>query len=112
MKKIEAIIEPHRLSDLRRALEQAGCTDLVVTDVRGTDLHGGHTEIYRGVAYRVDFAERLKLEVAVDDWEADDIATIIYEAASAGEERAKRVLIQPVEVVAISQLTPALRRRA
>jgi nitrogen regulatory protein P-II 1 len=102
MKKIEAIIEPHRLSELRHALEQAGCTDLVVTDVRGTDLHGGHTEIYRGVAYRVDFAERLKLEVVVDDWAADEIATILYEAAPSLEERARRVLIQPVDVVAIS----------
>lgn len=67
MKKIEAIIKPHRLDEVKEALTQLGVAGMTVTDVRGYGRQKGHTEVYRGAEYTVDFIPKVKVEVVVDD---------------------------------------------
>src|SRR5258708_16043756 len=89
MKKLEAIIDPVSLHEVRQALEAVGLTDLILSDVRGTDQHGAHTEIYRGMEYTVDFVLKLKLEAIIDDSSVDEAAEAIIKAATGdGDVRA------------------------
>jgi len=67
VKKIEAIIKPHKLDDVKEALNALGVTGMTVTDVRGYGRQKGHTEIYRGAEYTVDFVPKVKIEIVVDD---------------------------------------------
>jgi len=76
MKKIEAIIKPHKLDDVKEALNALGVAGMTVTDVRGYGRQKGHTEIYRGAEYTVDFVPKAKIEVVVDD----SIATAVEDA--------------------------------
>jgi nitrogen regulatory protein P-II 1 len=103
MKKLEAIIDPIALGDVRQALEEIGLTDLIVSDVRGTDQHGTYTEIFRGVEYTVDFVLRLKLEAIVDDGCVDEIAEAVTKAAATTPSGVSQVFIYPIEKIA----TPA-----
>jgi nitrogen regulatory protein P-II 1 len=102
MKKIEAIIDPIALGEVRQALEEIGLTDLILSDVRGTDQHGTYTEIFRGVEYKVDFVLRLKLEAIVDDGCVDEIAEAITKAAAATPDGVSQVFIYPIEKIATS----------
>jgi len=77
MRKIEATIDPWIFQDAREALARVGVTDIVLSDVRCTDVHGPHTEFYRGVEYRVDLVPKLKLEVVVDDECVDDVVKAV-----------------------------------
>jgi len=77
MRKIEATIDPWNFQDVREALVRVGVTDIVLSDVRCTDVHGPHTEFYRGVEYRVDLVPKLKLEVVVDDECVDDVVKAV-----------------------------------
>lgn len=95
MKKIEAIIDPGIFHEVRQALTRARVWDLVVSDVKSTDLHGPHTEFYRGLEYRVDLVPKLKLEVVIDDWYVDEVGEAISEAA-AGQGRASRIFVSPI----------------
>ena len=81
MKKIEAIIKPHKLDDVKEALNALGVTGMTVTDVRGYGRQKGHTEIYRGAEYTVDFVPKVKVEVVVDDALATEVETAILSAA-------------------------------
>jgi nitrogen regulatory protein P-II 1 len=81
MKKIEAIIKPHKLDDVKEAINALGVQGMTVTDVRGYGRQKGHTEIYRGSEYTVDFVPKVKLELVVDDDVADKVETAILEAA-------------------------------
>ena len=81
MKKIEAIIKPHKLDDVKEALNQLGVAGMTVTDVRGYGRQKGHTEIYRGAEYTVDFVPKVKIELVVDDSLAVAAETAILEAA-------------------------------
>jgi nitrogen regulatory protein PII len=81
MKKIEAIIKPHKLDDVKEALNALGVAGMTVTDVKGYGRQKGHTEIYRGSEYTVDFVPKVKVEVVVDDGIADDVERAILEAA-------------------------------
>ena len=82
MKKIEAIIKPHKLDDVKEAMNALGVQGMTVTDVRGYGRQKGHTEIYRGSEYTVDFVPKVKLDiVVVDDDVADKVETAILEAA-------------------------------
>jgi len=100
MKKLEAIIDPVSLHDVRQALEAVGLTDLILSDVRGTDQHGAHTEIYRGMEYTVDFVLKLKLEAIIDDSSVDEAAEAIIKAATAGG--VCRVFVCPIEEIGTS----------
>lgn len=76
MKKIEAIVKPHKLEDVKDALNKLGVTGLTAYEVKGFGRQKGHTEIYRGAEYTVDFRPKVKLEVVVDD----DLVTAVEEA--------------------------------
>jgi len=81
VKKIEAIIKPHKLDDVKEALNALGVAGMTVTDVRGYGRQKGHTEIYRGAEYTVDFVPKVKIEVVVDDSIAEAAETAILDAA-------------------------------
>jgi nitrogen regulatory protein PII len=81
MKKIEAIIKPHKLDDVKEALGALGVSGMTVTDVRGYGRQKGHTEIYRGSEYTVEFVPKVKVEVVVDDSIAEAVETAIVNAA-------------------------------
>ena len=84
MKMITAIIKPFKLDDVRDALGDIGITGMTVTEVRGFGRQKGHTELYRGAEYVVDFLPKLKLEVAVSDDRAEAVVEAISEAAMSG----------------------------
>jgi nitrogen regulatory protein P-II 1 len=81
MKKIEAIIKPHRLDDVKEALNALGVSGMTVSEVRGYGRQKGHTEIYRGAEYTVDFVPKVKIEVVVDDSLASGAEEAIVVAA-------------------------------
>lgn len=81
MKKIEAIIKPHRLDDVKEALNALGVTGMTVSEVRGYGRQKGHTEIYRGAEYTVDFVPKVKIEVVVDDSLASGVEESVVTAA-------------------------------
>src|SRR5260370_38519923 len=83
MKKVEAIIDPVSLREVRQALEAVGLTDLILSDVRGTDQHGAHTEIYRGMEHTVDFVLNLQLDGIIDDSSVAGAAEAIIKATTA-----------------------------
>ena len=85
MKKIEAIIKPFKLDDVREALSEIGIAGMTSTEVKGFGRQKGHTELYRGAEYVVDFLPKLKLEVAVDEQRLDDTVSTITESARTGK---------------------------
>ena len=85
MKLITAIIKPHALDDTRDALTKTGVLGLTVTEVRGFGRQKGHTEVYRGAEYSVDFVPKIKIEVVADDAQVDAIVESIKTSARTGE---------------------------
>jgi nitrogen regulatory protein PII len=85
MKLIVAIIQPHRLDQVRQALTDIGIHGMTVTEVRGYGRQKGHTEIYRGAEYTIAFIPKLKIEVAVADERGDDVISAITKAARTGK---------------------------
>lgn len=85
MKLIIAIIKPFKLDDLRDALSRSGVHGLTVTEIKGFGRQKGHTELYRGAEYRVDFLPKLKLEIAVSDEQADAVVETIQQVANTGK---------------------------
>ena len=85
MKKIEAIVKPFKLDEVREALSEVGVTGLTVTEVKGFGRQKGHTEIYRGAEYAVDFLPKLKIEVGVEDGIEDTVVAAIGNAAKTGQ---------------------------
>ena len=84
MKKIEAIIKPFKLDDVKDALTSAGIVGMTVTEVRGFGRQKGHTEMYRGNEYTVDFLPKMKIEIVVPDSMADRVVALITAAARTG----------------------------
>ncbi|ABW66362.1 P-II family nitrogen regulator [Desulfosudis oleivorans] len=99
MKKIEAIIKPFRLDDVKTALNEAGVTGMTITEVKGFGRQRGHTEIYRGAEYQVDFIPKIKLEVITDDEMSEKVVSIILEKASSGKIGDGKIFVLPVEGV-------------
>ena len=85
MKLIAAIIKPHMLDGVRDALSKSGIQGLTVTEVKGFGRQKGHTEIYRGAEYSVDFVPKIKIEVVTDDPQIDSVIAAITESARTGE---------------------------
>ena len=85
MKKIEAVIKPHKLDDVKDALHTLGVSGMTAYEVKGFGRQKGHTEIYRGAEYTVDFVPKLKLEVVVDDDLAPKVEAAIVDAARTGK---------------------------
>ncbi|MFZ7094994.1 P-II family nitrogen regulator [Luteimonas dalianensis] len=97
MKMVVAIIKPFKLDDVREALAEAGVTGITVTEVKGFGRQKGHTELYRGAEYVVDFLPKLKLEVAVTDDQVDAVVEAILESANTGKIGDGKVFVQPLE---------------
>jgi nitrogen regulatory protein P-II 1 len=97
MKKIEAIVKPFKLEDVKDALGEAGITGMTVTEVKGFGRQKGHTEIYRGSEYTVDFLPKLKLEVVLDDEHLDSAVSAIVKAAKTGKIGDGKVFVSPID---------------
>jgi len=96
MKKIEAIIKPFKLNEVQEALTAAGVGGMMTSEVKGFGRQKGHTEIYRGSEYTVDFLPKVKIEVVVDDDRLDPVVTAIMKAAFTGKIGDGKIFILPV----------------
>lgn len=85
MKKIEAIVRHHKLEDVKNALSTAGVTGMTITEVRGFGRQKGHTEVYRGTEYTVDFVPKVKIEVVIDDGKLQTVINTIVKSAQTGQ---------------------------
>ncbi len=99
MKKIEAILKPFKLDDVREALSDIGITGMTVTEVKGFGRQKGHTELYRGAEYVVDFLPKVKLEVVVPEDKLDQCLEAIIGAARTGKIGDGKIFVTPVEQV-------------
>ncbi|MFK0168070.1 P-II family nitrogen regulator [Streptomyces sp. NPDC090306] len=99
MKLITAIIKPHRLDEVRTALQELGVRGLTVTEVSGFGRQRGHTEVYRGAEYRVDLVPKIRVEVLVDDADAEAVVDGVVTAARTGKIGDGKVWAQAVESV-------------
>ncbi len=97
MKRIEAIIKPFKLEEVKDALTEVGVQGMTVTEVKGFGRQKGHTEIYRGSEYTVDFLPKVKIEVVIDDVQAEAVAEAIVKSANTGKIGDGKVFISPVE---------------
>ncbi|PZQ94314.1 MAG: P-II family nitrogen regulator [Cereibacter sphaeroides] len=97
MKKIEAIIKPFKLDEVKEALHEVGVSGITVTEAKGFGRQKGHTELYRGAEYVVDFLPKVKLEVVVDDSLADRVVEAICAAAQTGRIGDGKIFITAVE---------------
>jgi nitrogen regulatory protein PII len=84
VKLVTAVVKPHKLSDVKEALQEAGVTGLTVTEVKGFGRQRGHTEVYRGTEYQVEFVPKLKIEVIVDTGDVDGVVRALTDSARTG----------------------------
>ena len=99
MKKVEAIIKPFKLDEVKEALSSAGIVGLTVSEVKGFGRQKGHTDLYRGAEYVVDFLPKVKLEIVVHDRQAAAAAAAILNAARTGRIGDGKVFVLPIEEV-------------
>ena len=99
MKKIEAIIKPFKLEEVKEALNQAGIDGMTVSEVKGFGRQKGHTEIYRGSEYTVDFLPKIKIEIVLADNEVAGAVAAIIAAAKTGKIGDGKIFVLPVEEV-------------
>jgi nitrogen regulatory protein P-II 1 len=97
MKKIEAIIKPFKLEEVKDALREAGVEGLTVTEVKGFGRQKGHTEIYRGAEYTVDFLPKIKLDVVVTDELVEKVVAAILGAAKTGKIGDGKIFVSTIE---------------
>lgn len=99
MKKVEGIIRPHLLDAVRAALQEAGIVGMTVTEVRGFGRQKGHTEVYRGSEYRVEFLPKLKVEVAVEDALVEPVVSAFLSSAKTGKFGDGKVFVSTLDDV-------------
>ncbi len=99
MKKIEAVIKPFKLDEVKTALSDLGITGMTISEVKGAGRQKGHTEMYRGAEYRVEFNPKIKIELVVDAEIADKVVNAIREAAISGKIGDGKIFVMPVEQV-------------
>jgi nitrogen regulatory protein P-II 1 len=99
MKKIEAIVKPFKLDDVKDALQKAGVQGLTVSEVKGFGRQKGHTELYRGVEYTVDFLPKVKLEIVIDDAKVQGVVDAIATAAKTGKIGDGKVFVSALDEV-------------
>lgn len=97
MKKIEAIIKPFKLDDVKEALQEVGLQGITVTEAKGFGRQKGHTELYRGAEYVVDFLPKVKLEIVVEDGMLEQAIEAIKQAAHTGRIGDGKIFVLPVE---------------
>lgn len=99
MKKVEAIIKPFKLDEVKEALQDVGVQGLTVSEVKGFGRQKGHTELYRGAEYVVDFLPKIKLEVIVADGDAPKVVEAIQKSAQTGRIGDGKIFVYPIEEV-------------
>ncbi|MBI2341587.1 MAG: P-II family nitrogen regulator [Deltaproteobacteria bacterium] len=97
MKKVEAIIKPFKLDDVKDALTDIGVAGMTITEVKGFGRQKGHTEVYRGAEYIVDFLPKIKIEVVAEDEKVSEIANTIQKAANSGKIGDGKIFVLPVD---------------
>ncbi len=97
MKKIEAIVKPFKLEEVKDALAQVGVVGMSVSEVKGFGRQKGHTEIYRGSEYTVDFLPKVKIETVVSDNQVDDAIAAITKSANTGKIGDGKIFVMPIE---------------
>lgn len=97
MKKVEAIIKPFKLDEVKEALNEIGIAGMTVTEVKGYGRQKGHKEVYRGAEYKVDFNPKTKIELVLDDELAEKAVGVIREAALTGKIGDGKIFVLPVE---------------
>ncbi len=99
MKKIEAIIKPFKLDDVKEALLDIGITGMTISEVKGHGRQQGHTELYRGAEYIVDFLPKIKLELIVHEADVEKVIETISESARTGKIGDGKIFVSPIEKV-------------
>jgi nitrogen regulatory protein P-II 2 len=99
MKLISAVIKPFKLDDVREALSEIGVQGMTVTEVKGFGRQRGHTELYRGAEYVVDFLPKVKIDVAIDDAQLDAVVEAISRAANTGKVGDGKIFVTPLDEV-------------
>jgi len=100
MRLVTAIIKPFKLDEVKQALEAFGITGMTVSEASGYGRQRGHSEVYRGAEYQVDFVPKVRVEVVVDDVDANDVVMVILKAAQTGRIGDGKIWTVPVEDVA------------
>jgi nitrogen regulatory protein PII len=99
VRAIVAIIKPHKLDDVTEALRDTGVQGMTITEVRGHGRQRGHTEVYRGAEYAVEFIPKLRLDIVVDDRDAEKVADVIAAAGKTGKIGDGKIWIGPLDTV-------------
>ncbi|HKI48102.1 MAG TPA: P-II family nitrogen regulator [Desulfobacteria bacterium] len=99
MKKIEAIIKPFKLDEVKKGLSELGIKGMTISEVKGFGRQRGHKEVYRGAEYQVDFVGKIKMEIAVDAALLPDVVKVIQENARTGEIGDGKIFVTPLEEV-------------
>jgi|TARA_B110000858_G_C17383697_1_gene284947 nitrogen regulatory protein P-II 2 len=99
MKLVTAIIKPFKLEEVRASLDSIGITGMTMTEVKGFGRQKGHTELYRGAEYTIDFLPKIKIEIAISDDLVEQVKTAIIEVASSGKIGDGKIFITPIEEV-------------
>jgi len=99
MKRIEAVIKPFKLEDVKDALTDAGITGMTVSDVKGYGRQQGHSELYRGAEYVVDFLPKIKLDLIVSEDQVDEVVSLIAESARTGKIGDGKIFVSPIEKI-------------
>ena len=97
MKKIEAVIKPFKLDDVKDALHEVGVSGITVTEVKGFGRQKGHTELYRGAEYVIDFLPKVKVEVVVEDVLVENVIEAITQAARTGRIGDGKIFVVPID---------------
>jgi nitrogen regulatory protein P-II 1 len=97
MKLVTAIVKPHRVEEVKETLRELGVSGLTTTDVEGFGRQRGHTEVYRGAEYQVDFVPKVKVEIVVGDDEADEVVDAVVKAARTGKIGDGKIWVTEVE---------------
>ena len=97
MKLVTAVIKPFKLDDAREALSEVGVRGITVSEVKGFGRQKGHTELYRGAEYVVDFLPKIKLEVGIDDGQVDSVIEALCKAAHTGKIGDGKIFVSPIE---------------
>jgi len=99
VKRIEAVIKPFKLEDVKEALTEAGITGMTVSDVKGYGRQQGHSELYRGAEYVVDFLPKIKIDLVVNGEDVDMVTKLIADAAKTGKIGDGKIFVSPIEKI-------------
>ena len=99
MKRVEAVIKPFKLEDVKDALAEIGITGMTVSEVKGYGRQKGHSELYRGAEYVVDFLPKIKMEMVVEDKDVEKVTSVIVEAARTGKIGDGKIFVSDIEQI-------------